>query len=206
MLFVHYARRCDRLDFARKKKWLGISISKRLQHFVPAQKIYIDLRERQLMVQSHASLKSFFGKSFTRSFAKCPSKEIEIFLLQCNTRGHFVSAEFVESLRAKAQRTDEIQPLNTSSASFTDSVFVEAYYDGRPMIFSSDPRRHNAKYSLMPIARPNDDGCVARRINPLLFLFHRQVENLSFHFLTLAVLPVELCREHRCLAVIVSEQ
>src|SRR4030095_10095139 len=144
MLFVHYARRCDRLDFARKKKWLGISISKRLEHFVPAQKIYIDLPERQLMVQSHARLKSFFGKSFTRSFAKCLSKEIEILLVQCNTSGHFVSAEFVESLRATAQRIDEIQPLNTSPASFPNSILVEADYDGWSMISSSDPRCHNA--------------------------------------------------------------
>src|SRR4029450_8983453 len=54
MLFVDYPGKRDRLDLARKKKRLGISISKWLQHFVPAQKIYIDLRERQLMVQSHA--------------------------------------------------------------------------------------------------------------------------------------------------------
>jgi len=60
MLFVDYPGKRDRLDPTRQKKWLGISISKWLQHFVPAQKIYIDLRERQLMVQSHARLKSFF--------------------------------------------------------------------------------------------------------------------------------------------------
>jgi hypothetical protein len=102
MLFVDYPGKCDRLDLARKEKRLEISVSKWLQHFVPPQKIYIDLRECQLMVQSHARSKSFFRKNFTCSFAKCFRKEVEIFLVQCKTRGHFVSAEFVESLRAAA--------------------------------------------------------------------------------------------------------
>src|SRR6266496_644735 len=139
MLIVHHPRRCDRLDRPRKEKRLGISISKRLQHFMPAQKIYIDLRERQLMVQSHARLKSLFGKNLTCNFAKCFSKEVEILLVQCKTRGHFVSAEFVESLRAAAQRFDEIQPLNASSASFADSILVKANDDCGSMISSSDP-------------------------------------------------------------------
>src|SRR5512133_675623 len=89
MFFVDDPGKRDRLDLARKEKRLGISISKWLQHFVPAQKIYIDLRKPQLMVQSHARLKSFFGKDFARNFAKCPSKEVEIFLVQCKARGHF---------------------------------------------------------------------------------------------------------------------
>src|SRR5207249_3224499 len=48
MLFVNYSRRGNRLDLACKKKWLGISIAKGLQHLVPLQKIYVDLHERQL--------------------------------------------------------------------------------------------------------------------------------------------------------------
>src|SRR5215470_18852350 len=96
MFIVHYPRWCDRLDFARQEKRLRISTSKGLQHFVPAQKIDIDLRERELMVQSHARLKSFFGKTFTCNFAKSFCKEVEIFLAQCKTGRHFVSAEFAD--------------------------------------------------------------------------------------------------------------
>src|SRR4029453_15867744 len=139
MIFIDDPGKRDRLHPARKEKRLGISISKRLQYFMPAQKIYIDLRERQLMVQSHARLKSFFGKNFTCSFAKCFSKQVEIFCVQCKTGGHFVSAEFVESLRAAAQRFDRIQPLNASSASFADSILIKANDDCRSMISSSDP-------------------------------------------------------------------
>jgi hypothetical protein len=139
MLFVDYPGRRDRLDLARKEKRLGISISKRLQHFVPALELYVDLGERQFMVQLHARLKSFFGKSFTRNFAKCFSKEVEIFLVQCKTRRHFVSAEFVESLRAAAQRFDEIQTLNASSASFADSILVKTNDNCGSMVSSSDP-------------------------------------------------------------------
>ena len=170
MLIVHYPRRGHRLDLAREEKRLGISISKWLQHFVPAQKIYIDLRERQLMVQSHARLKSFFGKKFTRSFAKSFSKDVEILLVQRKTRRHFVPAEFVESLCTAAQRFDQIQPFNASSASFADSVLVEADHDGWSMIPSSDPRCYNAKYPRMPAGRSNHDGRVARRIEPILYL------------------------------------
>src|SRR5215475_1917924 len=61
MLFVHYARCCDRLDFAREEKRLGVSVSKRLQLFVPAEKMDIDVGEGEFMVQSHARSKSFFG-------------------------------------------------------------------------------------------------------------------------------------------------
>ena len=80
MFFINYSRRSDRLDLARKEKRLGISVSKRLQHLVPPQKIHIDLRERQLVVQSHARLQSFVGKKFTRDFAKSFGKEAEILL------------------------------------------------------------------------------------------------------------------------------
>ena len=47
MFFIRYARRRHRLHRAREEKRLRISVSKRLQHFVPAQKLDIDLRERQ---------------------------------------------------------------------------------------------------------------------------------------------------------------
>src|SRR5947209_6491413 len=67
MFFVHDARRRDGLDFARKEKRLRISISERLQHFVPAQKFDIDLSERELMIQSQAGLQCFFGKQLARA-------------------------------------------------------------------------------------------------------------------------------------------
>jgi hypothetical protein len=52
MLFVCDSRRRDGLDRTRKEKRLRISISERLQEFVPAQKFDSDACERQLVIQS----------------------------------------------------------------------------------------------------------------------------------------------------------
>src|SRR5207249_10338774 len=51
MFFVCDSRRRDRFDGARKKNRLRISTSEWLQQFVPAQKLHIDVRERQLMIE-----------------------------------------------------------------------------------------------------------------------------------------------------------
>src|SRR5262245_9145619 len=206
MFIVHYPRRRDRLHVACKEKRLWISISKWLQHFVPAQKLYIDLCERQLMVQSHARLQSFFGKNAARHFAKSLGKMFEIFFVQCKARGHFVPAKFVESLSAATQRFDQIQPLDASSASFADSILVKADHDGWSMISSSDPRSHDPKDSRMPAAPANYDRCVARGIELILDLLYCGFENLFFNLLAFAILSVELCRECHCFCFIVSKQ
>src|SRR3984893_7041285 len=56
MLIVDHARRRDRMHLARQKQRLRISIAKRLQHFVPAQKIDIDVSQTELMIESQARL------------------------------------------------------------------------------------------------------------------------------------------------------
>src|ERR1700757_4691478 len=100
MLFVQHTRRCDWLDFTRKKQWLGIAVSERLQHFMPAQKKDVHVRGRQFIVQSEAGLQGVFGKKFARGVAKCFGKTIEIFLTQRQSRSHFVSAEFFKQSAA----------------------------------------------------------------------------------------------------------
>src|SRR5262249_2185075 len=139
-------------------------------------------------------------------FEKAFGKQPEFFPVQQKPRRHFVSAEFVEHFRAAAQSFDKIKPLNASSASFADSILVEPNHNRGSMISSGNPRCHNAQHSLMPAASANDDGGVAHRIWPILYFLYRQVKNLLFHFLALAILPVELCCEHRCLVVITREQ
>src|SRR4029434_1434904 len=117
-----------------------------------------------------------------------------------------VPAEFVESFGTGAQRFDQIQPFDASSAAFAQSVLVEADHDGWSMIPSSDPRCYNAKYARMPAACANHDGCVARCIEPILYLLYRSVEHLFFHLLALAILLIEFCCEHCPLGLIVSKQ
>src|SRR5262249_38296707 len=108
MLFIQHTGRSDWLDFTRKKQWLRIAISKRLQHFMPAQEIDVHVRERQFMVQSQAGLQGVFGKKVARGAAKCFSKTIEIFFVQCQARSHFVSAEFFKQSAATLQRVNKI--------------------------------------------------------------------------------------------------
>ena len=60
MFLVCDSRWPDGLDRTRKEKWLRISISERLQTFVPAEKFDIDVCERQLVIQSQRALQRFF--------------------------------------------------------------------------------------------------------------------------------------------------
>jgi hypothetical protein len=57
---VHHARRRDWRHIAREKERLRISISERLQHFMPAQEIDIDFAKPELVVQTQTGLQSFF--------------------------------------------------------------------------------------------------------------------------------------------------
>src|SRR5215469_7292880 len=66
MLVLHNSWRRDWLDLARKEPRLRVAVSKRLQHFVPVQKIDVDLRERQLMVELQTRLQRFIRKKLAR--------------------------------------------------------------------------------------------------------------------------------------------
>src|SRR5207244_10656439 len=95
MFFLYNAWRRDWLDFARKEKRLRISISKRLQHFVPAQKFDVDVSERELVIQSQAGLQSFFRKKLARSAPKCFGKTLESFIPHAQPPRRLVSTVLV---------------------------------------------------------------------------------------------------------------
>src|SRR5439155_22929007 len=59
MSFAYDARRGDRFNCARKKKRLRIPIAERLQHFVPANKIEVQLRETDLVIEPQLRLQIF---------------------------------------------------------------------------------------------------------------------------------------------------
>src|SRR5947207_1764267 len=52
MLLLYRLRRRDRLDFAGKKKRRRISIAEWLEHFMPVEKIAIEFRKRELMIDA----------------------------------------------------------------------------------------------------------------------------------------------------------
>src|SRR2546423_826101 len=206
MLFVHHARRCDWLDFTRKEKRLRISISKRLQQFVPAQKFDIDVSERELMIQLQAGLQSFFGKKFARGAAKCFGKMIEIFLAYYQPGRHLMSAVFLEAISATIQRFDQVQSLDASPASLADSLLVKANYYRRPMIFSNQPGRYDAEHSRMPTLRADHDGGVGGRVELIFDLLDCRVEDLLFHCLAVSILLVKLRRKQHCFASILRKK
>src|SRR5436190_11555318 len=100
MLVLHDSWGRDWLDFTCKKQRVRVAVSKRLQHFVPAQKLEADLGECQLVVESQTRLQRIFGKKLARGFTKCFSKAIEIFFAHCQSGRHFMSAEFFKKSAA----------------------------------------------------------------------------------------------------------
>ena len=191
-----HSRRRDRLDFARKEKRLRISISERLQHFVPAQKIDIDLGERQLMIESQARLQMLHQKEARARHAKCFGKAIEIFLAQRKPAAISCPPNFSSVSAQRVQRFDQVQSFDASSASLADAVLVETDHNCGPMIFASNPRRHDAQHARMPAARarPRWPHHAPRRID-FRSVSIAAVEDFLFDFLAFAILLVEFCRE-----------
>src|SRR6266403_2312977 len=83
MLLLYRLRRRDRLDFAGKKKRRRISIAEWLEHFVPVEKIAIEFRKRELMIDAQICrggqilIRQKFARRATESFRK----KVDIFLL-----------------------------------------------------------------------------------------------------------------------------
>src|SRR5207247_9037202 len=121
VLVLHDARRRHELDLQSKKKRLWISISKRLQHFVPTQKLDIDVRKCQLLVQAQRRFQRFFRKKLACDGAKCFGKAMKIFLAQCESGCHFVSAVFVVAVSDMSQRRDIVQLFAASSSTIADT-------------------------------------------------------------------------------------
>src|SRR5262249_3707562 len=150
----------------------------RLQHFMPVQEIDVHVREGQFMVQPQAGLQGVFGKKFARGAAKCLSKTIEIFFVQCQARSHFVSTEFFKQSAATLQRVNEIEPSDASSASFPHTVVVETDHNRGPMIFASEPRCYDTKHTRMPASRTHHDSRMTRGIELPLDLLRRCEKDL----------------------------
>src|SRR6266481_9826423 len=138
MFFAHNAGHGDRLDATRKKKGLWVAITKRLQHFVPPQKIEVQLRETDLMIESQPRLQILFGQKVTRYLMELFREKIEILFLNGKPGGHFVSAVLVDLVRASRQCLHQIEAFNAAAASFPDAILVKTNHNCGPMIFVSD--------------------------------------------------------------------
>src|SRR5438045_8942293 len=106
MFFAHDAGHGDRLDAAGKKKGLWVAVAKRLQHFVPPQKIEVQLRETDLMIEPQPRLQILIGQKVTRNLMELFREKIEILLLNRKLSGHIVSDFIVDTLHSSSVLCD----------------------------------------------------------------------------------------------------
>src|SRR5438046_9478479 len=100
MFFAHNAGHGDQLDAAGKKKGLWVAVAKRLQHFVPPQKIEVQLRETDLMIEPQPRLQILIGQKVTSNLTELFREKIEILFLNRKPSSRFVSAVLVDRVRA----------------------------------------------------------------------------------------------------------
>src|SRR5947209_7948489 len=140
MLFADNAGRSNRFDFSRKKHWLRISVAEGLQHFVPTEKIEIQFAKIELVIDLQSRLQIFIRQKLARDLPKLFGEKIDILLLNRQACRHFVTAVFVDLVRAAAQRRDEIEAFDAPAASLANTAFIKADDNCRPMKFVRDPR------------------------------------------------------------------
>src|SRR6266403_3200015 len=161
MFFAHNAGHGDRLDAARKKKGLWVAIAKRLQHFVPPQKIEVQLRETNLMIEPQPRLQILIGQKVTRYLMELFREKIQILFLNGKPRGHFVSAVLVDLVRATTQCLHEIETFDAAAAPFSDAILIKTDHNRRPMVLVRYARGHDCENTGMPVTLEHDNRRIA---------------------------------------------
>src|SRR5437763_13850129 len=124
MFFAHNAGHGDQLDAAGKKKGLWVAVAKRLQHFVPPQKIEVQLRETDLMIEPQPRLQILIGQKVTRNLTELFREKIEILFLNRKPRGHFVYAVLVDPVLASRICLYQIDSCTAVSHSFHYTILI----------------------------------------------------------------------------------
>src|SRR5882672_9282110 len=175
----------DRFNFPRKKQRLGISITKRLQPFVPAEKIEVQFREGDFVIEPQPRLQILVGQKLASRFTELLREKIEILLLNGKPCRHFVSAVFVDLVRAPSQCLHEIETFNAAATPFSDAVLIDTDHNRGAMILTCDPRGYDSQNTGMPASVRNHYGRIAFGIELGRDLFFRRGEDLFFNFLSL---------------------
>src|SRR6266705_1556514 len=161
MFLAHHAPRSDRFNSPRKKKGLRIPIAKRLQHFVPAEKVEVQRRESDLVIELQSRLEILIRQKLASRSTELFRKKIDILLLNGKPRGHFVSAVLVDLVRASSQCLDQIKAFNAATTSFPDTSFLKTDDNYWPMMFVRDARSDDAQNARMPSAFEHHDSRIA---------------------------------------------
>src|SRR5205809_3326664 len=80
MFVIYHARGRNRLDFARKKKRGRISVAKRLEHLVPAEKIEGEIAEGHLVIETQTGLQTFIREQLARNPTELRSEYVDFLL------------------------------------------------------------------------------------------------------------------------------
>ncbi len=67
-------------DFARKKKRGRISVAKRLEHLVPAEKIEGEIAEGHLVIETQTGLQTFIREQLARNPTELRSEYVDFLL------------------------------------------------------------------------------------------------------------------------------
>src|ERR1051326_5097847 len=205
MIFADKAWSQNLFDSSREEQRLWITIAEWLEHFVPAQKIEIQFRKTDLVVDTKPWLQIFIGQPLTRDGTELIREKIDILFPNGETSGHFVSAVLVQLFGAKCERVHEVQSLDTAPASFTHAIIINADDDRWPVIFMRNSRGHNSEHARMPAARGDYNRCmVGIKLRGHFFFGGRK--DLLLDFLTLAVLLVEEFGKLTCLGFVARQQ
>ena len=164
MFLAHDSRLGDGLYRARKENRLRIAVAERLQHFVPAEKIEIQLGKSDLVVDLQTRLQIVIGQEFVRHLPKLFCEKINILDLNRQSGRHFVPAVFVNLVCATVQCRNQIESFNTSAASFSNTGFVKPDHDRWPVIFVNNARGDDSQDAGVPVALVNNNRGVARGI------------------------------------------
>src|SRR4051794_12412111 len=103
------------------------------------------------MIQMQSRLKIVIGQELARCGPERNSERIEARFLDGQPGSHFVSAELFEMRSATRKSFDERQTRDAAAASLPQSRGIEGDQDCRSMIFSREPRRHDAKHARVPV-------------------------------------------------------
>lgn len=151
MLVLEHSGRPGRCDHSRRKDWLRISHSARLEQFLLFEKREGDLFDGQLRVKVQFWRKDFVIYSFAGGNLERAAKVFKSVLVHRNARSHLVSPEFFQMAGALSQGFDKRKAFDASSAALAKPALAETHQQSGSVMLPHDAGGDNPKDAVMPI-------------------------------------------------------
>src|ERR671935_1446355 len=115
-------------------------------------------------------------------------------------------AKALEELRARSERTVEVERRNRATRSLPPSVGAGNQHD-RPVVALDEPRGDDADHSLVPVLSPEDVRTAPLlRIRPFVDLFDRRAQDAILDGLPVAVQLLEALGERPRLRCVLRQE